>query len=371
MPSKDVNSLVPGWPALARRIANKPAFLAFPAFTDLNVKSLLYYKAELISLRKKLHEEEYNDRFNGEGPQTSFAENLDFLIGCGRLRKEKPKQWELIEEIRTILDKYNTALIQFSQVSAFPDADSCNVKCLKNCAKTCNDGSGLTGSGSQIWGGLGKDTEKEKPSWQLFLRLFVGLFKSQEEKRATVNQEFQEHLIVPRQESKPDGLTLWVVHSFIPLFHYVWGKCGRPTWGNLWRQLQGRLCSCRLPKCYQGTTEKRGSIASSTGTPGSDGSNVPDVEEKNLTSYSASWILRVTSILTTIVACLLPVIAIVILSRVHTMGMILGLIALFNTVFAFGLVLISSTSSRVDIFTATAAFSAVMVVFVQNKISQQ
>ncbi len=110
MPSEDVNSQVPGWPALARRIANKPAFLAFPAFTDLNVKSLLYYEAELISLRKKLHEEEYNDRFNGEGPQTSFAENLDFLIGCGRLRKEKPKQWELIEKIRTILDKYSESL---------------------------------------------------------------------------------------------------------------------------------------------------------------------------------------------------------------------------------------------------------------------
>jgi hypothetical protein len=59
--------------------------------------------------------------------------------------------------------------------------------------------------------------------------------------------------------------------------------------------------------------------------------------------------------LTTIVACLLPVIAIVVLSKVHSMGMILGLIAIFNSVFAFGLVLISSGSSRVEIFTATAA----------------
>jgi hypothetical protein len=77
--------------------------------------------------------------------------------------------------------------------------------------------------------------------------------------------------------------------------------------------------------------------------------------DDNLTEYNGDWIVRATSIMTTVVACLLPTVAITVLARVHGMGMILGLIALFTAAFAFGLVLLSSTSSRVEIFTATAA----------------
>lgn len=103
----DVNTPVPGWPALSRTISNKSAFEAFPSFTDLNVKSLLYYQAELISLRKKLHQEEFKDHYNAtETKQLRFAENLDYLIACGK-QTPKPKQWELIEQIRVVLEKYS------------------------------------------------------------------------------------------------------------------------------------------------------------------------------------------------------------------------------------------------------------------------
>jgi hypothetical protein len=105
----DVNIPVPGWAAMATRIANRPAFEAFPAFTDLNVRSLLYYQAELIFLRKKLHEEEYKNHYLGEGAQLRIARNLDFLIASGR-GKQKSEQWELIEQIRTVLDKYSKPL---------------------------------------------------------------------------------------------------------------------------------------------------------------------------------------------------------------------------------------------------------------------
>lgn len=246
-------------------------------------------------------------------------------------------------------------------MAEFPEADSLNVECLRKCAgRMCQNGSALQGStlqgpGSQIWGTTGAVKEKKKSFWRLVFGLFIGLFKTQEEKREPVDKEFQEHLIVPRLGSKTDGLTLWVVHSFIPLFHYLWDCCGRPTWGDLWGRLQRQLSSCQLPRFKQDTKEKRVSNASTTDTAVSGSSSFSNVGENNLTAYSKNWIFRVTSILTTIVACLLPVIAIIVLSRVHTMGMILGLIALFNTVFAFGLVLISSGSSRVEIFTATAA----------------
>jgi hypothetical protein len=375
---EDVTGTVPGWPALARTIANKPAFVAFPSFNDLNVKSLLYYQAELIKLRKELHETEYQDYFHGDASQIHFAEDLDWLFDSVQSDSEQkdsdqkdseqsPEQLRILEKIRIILDKYNAALIQFSRVSEFPEADSSNVECLRNCAREVVNGSAITGSGSQTWGTLCKAKVTQKSLGKLVWGLFVGLFKTQEVKRAKVPKEFQEHLIVPRAGSKPDGLTLWVVYSFIPLFHRVWRGCGEPTWAKLWGGVKGPFSSCHLPRFRQ---DSSASTASTAGTAASSGSNLSKAGDKNLTAYSKSWILRVTSILTTIVACLLPVVAIVVLSRVQSMGMILGLIAIFNSVFAFGLVLISSGSSRVEIFTATAAFSAVMVVFVQNKISQ-
>jgi len=122
--------------------------------------------------------------------------------------------------------------------------------------------------------------------------------------------------------------------------------------------------------------EKRSSSAGSSTAPLSPTeSNSSSSTERSVTDYlsvySANWILRITSLITTVVACLLPTVAIVILARVQSMGLILGCIAIFTALFAVGLVLLSSSSSRVDIFTATAAFSAVMVVFVQNKIQGQ
>jgi hypothetical protein len=246
----------------------------------------------------------------------------------------------------------DTALLQYAHVSALPEADSSTVNCLRNCAEKAFNG-GLTGSGSNIWGKLGIPNEAKKPFLKLLLSFFVGIFKSQEEKPPTAPQEFQEHLIVARPARKPDWLTLWFVYSFIPLFHYLQVLCGRPTWGKLWGKLQNQLCSCqrKLPMFRQ-DTKKRDSIATTAETSKSEGSDFSLDEDIN---YPERWNLEyVTSILTLLAACLLPVIAIIVLSRVHTMGMILGLIALFNTVFATGLILVSPGSSRIEIFSATA-----------------
>lgn len=103
---EDVTRPVPGWPAFARKIASTPAFKAFPSFTDLDVKCLLYYQAKLISLRKKLHEAEYNDYVRGDSLQSHFAGNLEYLMEC----EEGSEQRKLIEEIGTVLDKYSRPL---------------------------------------------------------------------------------------------------------------------------------------------------------------------------------------------------------------------------------------------------------------------
>jgi len=89
-------------------------------------------------------------------------------------------------------------------------------------------------------------------------------------------------------------------------------------------------------------------------------SSIPTItttgETPTINSYREGPMLRFTSFIATVVACLLPTVAIAVLAQLHTMGELLGIIAVFTAVFASGLMmLVDSGTSRVEIFTATAA----------------
>jgi hypothetical protein len=112
-PADNVNRPVPGWPALANLISNAHHLEAFPSFADLAIKSLLYYQAELISLRKDLHKAEWADYRNIDNED--HAENLGFLISARdnaiKNNTQLPEQWVLMEKIRTTLEKYSQLLL--------------------------------------------------------------------------------------------------------------------------------------------------------------------------------------------------------------------------------------------------------------------
>jgi hypothetical protein len=85
---------------------------------------------------------------------------------------------------------------------------------------------------------------------------------------------------------------------------------------------------------------------------------VPTRKEDSLASlatYSSKSMIRFTNRVATIVACLFPIIGIVVLSRLHTQAKILGFIALFTATFAMGIMALTSSTSRTEIFTVTAA----------------
>lgn len=98
----------PGWPQLAKLIAIHPEFEAFPAFTELNVKSLFYYQAELVKLQDKLREIEWRDYRDQSrnGIQHSFAARADFLLQPYG-NEDRREQWELIQQIRKTLKDYS------------------------------------------------------------------------------------------------------------------------------------------------------------------------------------------------------------------------------------------------------------------------
>lgn len=66
---------------------------------------------------------------------------------------------------------------------------------------------------------------------------------------------------------------------------------------------------------------------------------------------------------TTVIACMLPITGVIILYFVHNMGARLGIVAAFMAIFALTLAF-ATDASRVDIFTATSGFAAILVIFV-------
>ena len=109
-PSEDVSIPVPGWPRLATIMTAKADLQAFSSFTDLNIKSLLYYQAELVHLRKQLHKAEWEDYREGNenDPAANYAVNLDYLFTMvAEPDQRTPKQWAIMCKIREVLDKYS------------------------------------------------------------------------------------------------------------------------------------------------------------------------------------------------------------------------------------------------------------------------
>jgi hypothetical protein len=104
----NINVTLPGWPTVATIMAADDDFQAFPSFLDLNIKSLLYYQAELVSLRKQLHTAEWEDSRRKGLPfpsPSTFSNDVECLL----LRPDS-EQWKYIDKIREVLTKYSKSV---------------------------------------------------------------------------------------------------------------------------------------------------------------------------------------------------------------------------------------------------------------------
>ncbi|KAH8602000.1 hypothetical protein B0O99DRAFT_707615 [Bisporella sp. PMI_857] len=94
------------------------------------------------------------------------------------------------------------------------------------------------------------------------------------------------------------------------------------------------------------------------------GSKRPATDAENgMREYKDKTILRVTHIIGTIVALLMPVTAIIVLYSIHNMWMRFGMVAVFTVLLSLVLLIITN-GKRIEVFAATAAFTSVQVIFV-------
>ncbi|KAL1600683.1 hypothetical protein SLS60_007071 [Paraconiothyrium brasiliense] len=333
---------VEGWPQLAQFMADTPDFAAFPRFRDLNVKSLLYYQAELNSLRKKLQELEHADKAAQDPRKKRYSLYADLLVNT----KNPPEQFRTMRRIRMVLKEYNEALLQYSQVCALPDPEPVNMRTLRKWLKHGEHGnqnvrSRVDHGPVNTWGLIKNNPDDEEKSlWLQFRNLLWGLVWMRSPKKS----EYEPDLALTAPQTQVDGLTHWYVSEWLPFQRAFKTRKERPV-----NQVQDDV--------EQNRENHTAEIAAPWAKKAKKG--------ETLVSWSENRALRLTSGISTVVACLLPVIAISVLSQLQGLKALLICLAGFSLVFAIGLIaLTQGTSKRTEIFGATAAFSAVMVVFI-------
>jgi len=104
-PAKRLDEPCHGYPELAHLIVQHPGFESFQVFRDLQIKSLLYYQAQLAELRKKLHKWEWVDHRSGTGNAETWCADITTLMASAET--EDSEQINMIKEIRGVLKEYS------------------------------------------------------------------------------------------------------------------------------------------------------------------------------------------------------------------------------------------------------------------------
>lgn len=118
---------VDGWPTVAKMMSTTPEFGNLCRFSDLNMKSLLYYQAELYKLRMDLHKLEYHDKRTAErgSRPSNFYWRADFLVASKD--QETHEQWDVIVKIRKVLKEYSKCLIYVPTITIMGEAIGCKA----------------------------------------------------------------------------------------------------------------------------------------------------------------------------------------------------------------------------------------------------
>ncbi|KAL2869830.1 uncharacterized protein BJX67DRAFT_370634 [Aspergillus lucknowensis] len=103
-----------GYDRLAAVMAADKGLSIFRSFKRLNAKNLLYLQAEIVNCESELDEIIEEDKNSGD----FFREKYSTSVRCLKegLGDETPKQWVKIRQLRELLDKYNTAALQYAQI---------------------------------------------------------------------------------------------------------------------------------------------------------------------------------------------------------------------------------------------------------------
>ena len=90
-------------------MADIPAFAAFPRYRDLNIRNLLYYKAQIDSLKMKILKQEEE--------QTLELERFDIIADEQLVEPDSVKEYrQMLTDLRKLLSGYSKYTVKTSSL---------------------------------------------------------------------------------------------------------------------------------------------------------------------------------------------------------------------------------------------------------------
>lgn len=266
----------------------------------------------------------------------------------------------------------DAALLQYAQINKLPEPETFNVKTLRSMIDENIGGTlDIINPGADSWGVLAQD-RPSKRLWAQFWNLLQSIFCEDKPDEEILD------LVTPYKKKNEDSLTRWVSHHGLPFWHNlsnafmetttytvvapVWHLIRHPF--TRWKKTPGDLPRPGSPGILSPEKSRTSSNASTVSRIkrwfSLEREALDRMRDENepasITIYRMRGLIRFTNYVATIIACLLPIVGIVVLSKLDTQAKILGFIALFTALFAMGIMILTDAStSRTEIFTATAA----------------
>ncbi|PYI00631.1 hypothetical protein BO78DRAFT_380635 [Aspergillus sclerotiicarbonarius CBS 121057] len=184
---------VEGYDKLATFIASDPGLAFFRRFTKLNIKSLLYYQAEIANIEDDLDFIIQNDKDSQDDEKQGYPFSVrELKDSMRRAKEEHPTQWLKIQEVRELLDKYNSALIQQRDLIRLSAPDKCDLAVLRD------------------W--------LDRPECG---NMF---FETAPEMNVYHPRNEDDMLALFSRHDGVDNMTRWIFNRVIPWFHERWGQ---------------------------------------------------------------------------------------------------------------------------------------------------
>jgi hypothetical protein len=225
----------------------------------------------------------------------------------------------------------------------------------------------VRGPGHDTWGNPDIDDPLQMTFREHLVRLLWSLSIFWTEKNSPFDKNKHPELVVPRKRKEIDGMTQWIANVFIPLYrsfkarfkefyHSFQAKCKKDNDLPHTENMEERTSSPSITQALIRAFSKKLRAIFLQVEETSDEKNDATEILPTLDKYHMSSMRKFTYFFSTILACLLPTVAIAVLSTIHGQAKLIGFIALFTAIFAAGLMLLTSSGTpRTEIFTATAA----------------
>ncbi|KAL9078111.1 MAG: hypothetical protein Q9157_002966 [Trypethelium eluteriae] len=292
-----------GYPKLARMMSFSSETTIFRRFRELHMLNLLRLQAELHDMEHELQEIRREDAESNDPVRMDYAQ--DFHLMRDSADTNDSLQYDLLNRIGQKLKDYDKTLLAARQIGAANSPHQRDVKFLQNWLVRPKMGSNfLVGHERTIWD----------------------------------DSNISDFVTIQPQQSDRDAFTFLLNGALLTFYDRIYGH--RKT-------VRG------LPQFQAYDKSRSNSLQRPDSRYGAE-----DIRE-----YDDAKILRLSKVLSGTLSSLLPTLAILILYFVRRMIIRIALVIIFTGLFSMTLSLLTE-AKRVEVFSATAAFAAVEVVFI-------